>query len=255
MDNARTKVILDRELGVESCRFEGTVRPFVMHFHTHYVFGLVEEGSRVMQYRGMVYHLGKNHVLLINPGDNHGCEQTGAVLTYSSLVIPVEVMGGWARSAGRDALPVFSPNVVPDEDMATCLRLLHRAIALGEEALHRKEIFGYLLDLVLSRYARDPSDSMAACRKEIEWACHYLETRYPEHILLDDLCAGSGLSKSTLLRGFVRTRGVTPHQSTLPTSALPQPEGCLSRACPPWMWRHRQASATRAISRAPSLPA
>lgn len=212
MDTARTELVWDKELGVESYRFEGVVRPFARHFHTHYVFGLVEEGGRVMQCRGKVYHLSPGHVLLINPGDNHGCEQEGASLTYLSLGIPVRVMESWARSSDRNSLPVFSPNTVPDMDMALYLRLLHTAIAQGESVLRRKEVFGYLLDLALARYAYAPSDSVPACREEIEWACHYLETMYTEHVLLDDLCAGSGLSKSTLLRGFVRKKGITPHQ-------------------------------------------
>lgn len=129
MDTARTELVWDKELGVESYRFEGVVRPFARHFHTHYVFGLVEEGGRVMQCRGKVYHLSPGHVLLINPGDNHGCEQEGASLTYLSLGIPVRVMESWARSSGRSSLPVFSPNTVPDMDMALYLRLLHTAIA------------------------------------------------------------------------------------------------------------------------------
>ena len=45
MDTARTELVWDKELGVESYRFEGVVRPFARHFHTHYVFGLVEEGA------------------------------------------------------------------------------------------------------------------------------------------------------------------------------------------------------------------
>ena len=165
MDTARTELVWDKELGVESYRFEGVVRPFARHFHTHYVFGLVEEGGRVMQCRGKVYHLSPGHVLLINPGDNHGCEQEGASLTYLSLGIPVRVMESWARSSGRNSLPVFSPNTVPDMDMALYLRLLHTAIAQGESVLRRKEVFGYLLDLALARYAYAPSDSVPACSR------------------------------------------------------------------------------------------
>ena len=52
---------------------------------------------------------------------------------------------------------------------------------------------------------------VAECRKEIQKAADFMEENYSNQILLDELCNIAGLSKSSLLRGFVREKGVTPY--------------------------------------------
>lgn len=208
---SKTHLVPDRELGIEYYRFEGFMRPFARHFHPHYVFGLVEEGTRTMQCRGAVHELGREHVLLLNPGDYHGCDCGDVSLTYASLAIPADVMKSWT-GASSASLPVFAPNVLRDADLSCCMRILFTAMECGEESLRKKELFGYLVCMAVDRYAGMCPKGDVAGREEIEWACRYLEEHFREHVLLDDLCAGARVSKSTLLRGFLRTRGVTPHQ-------------------------------------------
>ena len=110
MHSARTTLVPDRELGVEAYLFQGFIRPFARHFHAHYVFGLIEDGSRTLQCAGRVWHLCRDHVLLINPGENHGCEagREGAI-TYLSLSVPIPTMEHWTRAAALDALPSLRP--------------------------------------------------------------------------------------------------------------------------------------------------
>lgn len=43
-------------------------------------------------------------------------------------------------------------------------------------------------------------------------ACDYMEKNYIEHIYLDQICHYAGLSKSTLLRAFTKSKGVTPYR-------------------------------------------
>lgn len=119
MQGSKTHLVPDRELGIEYYRFEGFMRPFARHFHPHYVFGLVEEGTRTMQCSGAVHELGRDHVLLLNPGDCHDCDCGDASLTYSSLAIPADVMKVWT-GASSASLPVFAPNVLRDAFPAAC---------------------------------------------------------------------------------------------------------------------------------------
>ena len=39
-----------------------------------------------------------------------------------------------------------------------------------------------------------------------------MEKHFSEHITLEELCKCSGLSKSTLLRAFTKSKGVTPYR-------------------------------------------
>ena len=212
MQGSKTQLVPDRELGVEFYRFEGFMRPFARHFHPHDDFGLVEEGTRTLRCGGSVHELGREHVLLLNPGDYHGCDCGDGTLTYSSLAIPADVMKAWAGADSSASLPVFAPNVLRDRDLSQCMRLLFAAMERGEGSLRKKELFGYLVFLAVDRYATMRPQEDAAGREKIERACRYLEENFREHILLDDLCEAARVSKSTLLRGFLRTRGVTPHQ-------------------------------------------
>ena len=50
------------------------------------------------------------------------------------------------------------------------------------------------------------------CSEEIEKTCVFMAEHFAEHITLDNLCKCSGLSKSTLLRAFTKSKGVTPYR-------------------------------------------
>lgn len=50
------------------------------------------------------------------------------------------------------------------------------------------------------------------CRQEIEKACEYMERHYAEHISLEQICRYAGLSRSTLLRAFTKSKGITPYR-------------------------------------------
>lgn len=81
-------VVYDEELRIEAYRFEGIMQPFPNHFHEHYVIGFVEDGQRVLSCKNTDYSIEKGHILLFNPGDNHGCVQSdGGVLDYRGFNI------------------------------------------------------------------------------------------------------------------------------------------------------------------------
>lgn len=49
-------------------------------------------------------------------------------------------------------------------------------------------------------------------RQEVGAVCAFLRAHCAEHIGLDMLCRHAGLSRSTLLRAFIRAKGVTPYR-------------------------------------------
>lgn len=46
----------------------------------------------------------------------------------------------------------------------------------------------------------------------VEKACRFMKTEYGRQITLDELCTVSMLGKSTLLRYFTKTKGITPYR-------------------------------------------
>ena len=50
------------------------------------------------------------------------------------------------------------------------------------------------------------------CREEIEKACRFMERHFAERVCLDQICHETGLGKSTLLRAFTKSKGITPYR-------------------------------------------
>lgn len=206
-------LVYDEELRLEAYRFEGIGRPFPNHFHDYYVIGFIEQGKRRLWYRNREYAIGPGCVLLFNPGDTHACVQTdGGTLDYRGFNIATEIMLDLAEEiTGKRALPGFSPAVLRDEDVSCYLRLLHDLVLNGSLEFGKEESLLFMLSLLMRRCGQPFEDCIPECREEIEQACAFMEEHAAERISLDQICRQAGLSKSTLLRAFTKSKGVTPY--------------------------------------------
>ncbi|CCY82129.1 putative uncharacterized protein [Clostridium sp. CAG:149] len=206
-------VVYDEELRIEAYRFEGIVQPFPNHFHEYYVIGLVEDGERCLSCKNQEYTIRKGDMVLFNPGDNHACMQTdGRTLDYRGFNIQKEVMFDLADEiTGKRELPGFFRTVICDEEAACYLRPLHELVMHGSQEFGKEEDLLFLLSLLIQRYGQPFEECIPECRREIERACAFMEQHYTEHLNLDQICRQTGLSKSTLLRAFARSKGITPY--------------------------------------------
>ena len=207
-------VVCDDGLRIEAYHFEGIVQPFPNHFHEYYVIGVIEDGERALSCKNKEYTITPGDVLLFNPGDTHACVQSGdGTLDYRGFNIAKEVMLDLAEEiTGRRELPGFSHNVISDEEAACCLRPLHELVMSGSDELGKEEALLLLLSLLMQQYSQPFESGLPECREEVEKACAFMERHYAERIYLDQLCRCAGLSKSTLLRAFARSKGVTPYR-------------------------------------------
>lgn len=206
-------VVYDDELRIEAYRFEGIVQPFPNHFHEYYVIGFIEEGERCLSCRKREYTIKKGDIILFNPGANHACVQSdGGTLDYRGINISKEVMLNLAEEVtGKRSLPGFSENVIYSEEAACYLRPLHDLIMKGFCEFGKEENLLLLLSLLIQKYSQPFENCILECPDEIEKACRFMEKHYAKRIYLDQICRYVGLSKSTLLRAFTRTKGVTPY--------------------------------------------
>lgn len=213
MGAATRTVIYDDALRLEAYHLTGLEKPFPNHFHEYYVIGLVEAGERVLSCKNQEYAIQQGDMLLFNPGDNHACVQSdGGTLDYRGLNITKAVMLDVAEEVtGRRELPGFTPNVISNEDATDCLRSLHERIMTGFCGFGKEESLLLLLSLLIQQYSKPFASCVPACRDEIEIACAFMEQHYAERLSLDQMSHCAGLSKSTLLRAFVQSKGVTPY--------------------------------------------
>lgn len=214
MDPSQKTVVYDRDLQIEAYHFQGLAQPFPLHFHAYYVLGLVERGARRLSYQYQETDIHSGDLLLFNPGGSHSCTQSdGGALDYRSVNVSIETMQDLAADiTGSPLLPIFPAPVVRDGALAAQLRTLHQLILQGAGAFEKEEVLLSLLSNLLERCGRAPLPQPAECRAEIDGICAFLEQHYPEHIRLDQLCRRAGLSRSTLLRAFTRSKGITPYR-------------------------------------------
>ena len=227
-------IVYDDELRLESYRFEGTQQPFPNHFHEYYVIGFVESGERCLSCKNNEYAIQKGNVLLFNPGDNHACVQNdGGTLDYRGFNISKEVMLDLTEEVtGKRELPGFSENVIFDEEVICYLHPLHEMVMKGLCDFGKEENLLLLISMLIQRYGQPFENCIPECREEIEKACRFMEQHFAERIYLDQICRYAGLSKSTLLRAFTKSKGVTPY-SYLENIRIGEAKKLLEQGFPP----------------------
>lgn len=211
-------IVYDEELRLEAYHLIGIAKAFPKHFHEYYVLGLVEAGTRRLFCSGSgdiaKYTLGRGDMILFNPGDNHACVQLGAEeLVYRGINIAPDTMLAWAAEVtGRKEPPSFKQNVVCDEEISAYFLALHKMIMQGDGSLGKEEIWLFMLNALLQKYAKAFAASVPDCRQEVERACAFMERHFAERISLEQICREAGLSKSALLRAFAKAKGLTPYR-------------------------------------------
>jgi len=227
-------VVYDDGLRLEAYHFEGIVQPFPNHFHEHYVIGVVEDGTRRLSCRNREYSIEKGSIVLFNPGDSHACVQSDdGTFDYRGFNIAKEVMLDLAEEvSGKRHLPGFSENIIYDDEAAFYLRRLHEMVMKGNDDFGKEEILLLLISLLIQNYGQPFENCIPECSREIEKACEYMEQHFAERIYLNQICRYAGLSKSTLLRAFTKSKGVTPYRY-LETIRINEAKKLLAEEVPP----------------------
>ena len=207
-------VVYDEKLQIEAYRFEGIMQPFPNHFHEHYVIGFVEDGQRVLSCKNKEYRIECGHVVLFNPGDNHACVQSDdGTFDYRGFHISKSTMLDLAGEVtGRRELPGFSKNALCDDEITCYLRPLHEMVMSGVSDFGKEENLLLLISALIQKYGQPFESCIPECPQEIEKACEWMRQHFSERIALEQICRYAGLSKSTLLRAFTKSKGVTPYR-------------------------------------------
>lgn len=207
-------VCFDNELQVEAYQFKGIMQKFPNHFHEYYVLGFVESGNRYLTCKNKEYTINTGDLVLLNPLDNHTCEQIdNTPLDWRCINIKEDIMRRMAEEiTGSEYLPKFTSTVVAHSEAVTVLKELHEMMMDERSDFKKEEAFYFLIEQLITGYTEPIADTLTEASMEIQKACDYMENNYAEMIALDDLSKVSGLNKYTLLRSFTKQRGITPYQ-------------------------------------------
>lgn len=207
-------ICFDEELRIEAYHFEGIAQPFPNHFHEYYVIGFVENGQRVLSCRNKEYNIETGNIVIFHPGDNHACVQRNeGTFDYRGFNMSKNVMLDFTEEiTGKRELPGFSQNVLFDEELICYLQPLHQLVMHGSGEFEKEEYLLSMLSLLIERYSKPFERCIPECREEIEKACTFLKEHYTERISLDQICQCASVSKTTLIRAFTKSKGVTPYR-------------------------------------------
>ncbi len=214
MEKEIRKIFYDNELEIEAYSFERVIQTFPNHFHNHYVIGLIEKGERLLYCKNREYIVGKDSILLFNPGDNHSCIQNnGDTLYYKGLNISKNTMLNLMEEiTGKRQLNAFSENVIYSSEIKYYIKKLYKMIMEESKEFEKDEVLHFLISSLTEQYGKAFEDNIPEYRKEIDLACNFMKQNFDKSISLKQLCQYSNLSKSTLLRAFTKSKGVTPYR-------------------------------------------
>ena len=178
------------------------------------MIGFVEKGQRTLSCRNKDYSIECGNVVLFNHGDNHACVQSDdGTFDYRGFSISKSIMLDLAEEVtGRRELPGFSKNVLYDDEVTCYLRPLHEMVMSGTSDFGKEENLLFLISVLIQKYGQPFENCVPECPQEIERASEFIQQHFSERIYLDQICRYSGLSKSTLLRAFTKSKGITPYR-------------------------------------------
>lgn len=223
MKREQSIVVYDDELQVEAYHLIGLEHGFPEHFHKYYVLGLIEQGQRNMVCNGESTVVQSGDIIIFNPGDNHSCVQISPTpLTYRSFNISVESLRFLLGLADDEPLPIFRQKVIRDDKITDIFRECHSLVLANSEEngetgseSDKEELFLLLLSFLAEAACADGSNyalEQSSYDCEIAAACNYMEEHFAENISLDTLCRQVNVSKSTLIRYFIRLKNMTPYR-------------------------------------------
>lgn len=207
-------VVYDDELCIEAYYFNGIVQPFPNHFHEYYVLGLIEGGERILSCKNKEYQLKKGNIILFNPEDNHACAQNDeGTFAYRCINISRKKMLELTKEiTGRQELPIFSQNVIYHTEIIKYFYELHEKIMNTVSDFGKEESLLLLISVLIQNYGQLFETALPECREQIEKTCKFMKEHFYERIDLGQLCQYSELSKSTLLRAFIKEKGISPYR-------------------------------------------
>lgn len=205
----------DEDMHIEAYQLEGIVQSFPNHFHEHYTIGFIQRGHSLVSCKNQEFNFSSGDIILLNPNDNHTFMQKGdETFLYRGLIIRSEVMEELAlKVTGQNDLPSFTKTIIHDDELYYYLRNIPNMIINGSSEIEKEENLFFMMCILIEKYSQSFEECLPKCQEETEKACDFINSHYTEHISLEQICQYVNLSKSTLLRTFTKSKGITPYNT------------------------------------------
>ncbi len=188
---------------------------YARHTHETFSIGVIRSGRTDYVNRAMRQQVGAGTLVLMNPGDVHGCNPVCdepwayrmVYLDRSWLAAQQHAMG---LSANQDFRP-FAPAMSTAPALYQGFNRFYEAVTDGAaEPLRRQcaavSFFEQVQQSLDPVALREPE-----ANRKLERAADYISDNCTRTVTLEEICAASALSASYLIRAFRKRYGMTPH--------------------------------------------
>jgi len=188
---------------------------YARHTHETFSIGVIRSGRTDYVNQASRQQVGAGTVVLMNPGDVHGCNPVGdEPWTYRMLYVDRAWLAGQQHALGFSANQDFRPFAPA---MSTAPALYHGFNRFYEtltdgaaDPLLRQSAAVSFFEQV-----QQSLDPVAVVEREanrkLARAADYISDNCALALTLEDICGASDLSASYLIRAFKKRYGMTPH--------------------------------------------
>lgn len=191
---------------------------FPKHFHNHYTIVFIEEGVNQGFTEQKKYSLGKNNLLIINPGELHaGHSFEGQYLQFKSLRLEKsflqQLIQGMEYHITGDIW--FKNTPILDESLILKTKSLINGVEKKVSSPQLEVLQADLLYTLIMKYSNQGSrahDPKSTCNRSLEKARDFIQQNYQEEFSLQDIARHCHLSPYYLIRQFKKSYGLSPFQ-------------------------------------------
>jgi AraC-like DNA-binding protein len=191
-------------------------RAFSRHIHWVFSLGVIEEGTRLLDFQGGKYEVQQGMVKVISPGEVHSgnaADEKGYTMRtirlekdyYFSLVSQIIGLSGKA--------PYFPERAFADPALYRNVIRLHKLLGGKGTKLEKEYLLLETLSQLIQDHAREKPQALPAGSSghSLDLVCDYLKSHISENVSLEELARIGYLSAFHLARLFTREIGVPPH--------------------------------------------
>ena len=200
--------------GLSLMRAEFTTHQFAPHVHDGFVVAATESGGAEIKSRGVVGRAQPSTLLAFNPGEPHsGWMGRNTKWCYRAFYVPKSTIDDLTQSLGTNRPGYFLNNGLSDQHLIGYFLELHRALEADGDRFRSRELFLSAFATLFARHADSGPPPLAPPKDRalLAAACAIMQSRYGEHLLLDDLARDVKLTPYQLIGLFKRTVSLTPH--------------------------------------------
>ena len=169
---------------------------FKPHFHQTYSFALITNGECEVMFNSKKITYKKNDFRIINPYEVHYV--TKGIWEYKSIVLDTDTVNEITYEIANKKNLIFENKINSKELNVYFIKMYNNQ----EESIY----FFFEKLLIYSR------QTIHLPEKKLQSSLEYINSRFTDKIILEDLAALENLSKYHFLRLFKNQTGLTPHQ-------------------------------------------